>query len=209
MKKLFLLALVLCPLLSYAERTLSGLWLGAFSKTEVTSDYAGWMETQIRNNSSNGQVDQFLFRTGLLGKYAEQEVGLLVAVIQTGATLERRYALQHTKTLVQWDGSRLNQRWRLEFRDFHSTTNDSTRLRSLLRYVHLMSGFEAIVWDEVFANITDESNRNQRFIERNRLFLGVQVDVGKIKVEIGYLNQVVFRKNNDLIEHVGVINWIF
>lgn len=94
---------------AYADRSRAGWWLGTFGKAEVSSNWNGWMETQVRNGLNNGRVDQLLYRTGLLYTTdGGHEVGSLVGFIQTGSSLERRYTLQHGMTYAQGDVSKLS-----------------------------------------------------------------------------------------------------
>lgn len=65
------------------------------------------------------------------------------------------------------------------------------------------------MWNEAFLNVSDESNNDQGLMERNRAFIGVQVPLGKTKIETGYLNQTVFRGVENVFEHLAVVYWMF
>lgn len=211
MKLLLMLGLIssLFPRVVHADRSRAGWWLGTFSKAEISSSWNGWMETQVRNNLESGRVDQLLFRTGLLYSVGEHEMGLLVGFIQTGSLLERRYSLQQGMTLTKWGNSKLTHRIRMEWRDFADNPDDALRFRYLARYSHKMDGYEAILWNEAFLNLTDESKNDQGVMERNRLFLGTQITLGTTKAEIGYMNQAILRGRENIFEHLGVMYWIF
>lgn len=211
MKTLFLLAIVYCSLAdqAFADKSRTGWWFGGFNKAQLSSSWNGWLETQVRNSLENGRVDQILFRAGGLYTVRQHELGILGGVIQTGSVLERRYTLQHGISYLQNDSKKLSHRLRLEWRDFADSADDALRFRYLLRYSQALMGREAIIWNELFINFSDESKNDQGSIERNRLFIGSQVKLGESKFEVGYLNQAIFRGKENTIEHMAVAYWIF
>jgi len=197
---------------SFASETTKGWWIGTFSKKKINTHLSGWMETQVRNNFDSGEVNQILYRTGLLYKVSNEslhEWGALLAYIDTNRSIERRLTFQHAYSYLNKKNQALSHRVRFEGRDFENTSNDSLRLRYLIRYVNKLKPFPLVLWNESFINLSNESDRGQDAYERNRLFLGTSFKFGETKIEFGYLNQLAFRDVEDLMEHLLVFYWFF
>lgn len=208
---LFCVLFLALPLV-YADENVNSWWFGTFTKKELSDKHSAWMETQIRNSFEKGSVNQTLYRAGLLYKPNQGksvELGGLFGVIQSGRKLERRYTLQHTIAYTNSAISRLSHRARLELRDFARESKDSMRFRYLLRYTHKMNGLTGVLWNELFLNVTDEKSRNQKLVERNRVFVGVRKHIFNTNFEFGYLNQIIIRRGENTFEHALVGNWIF
>ncbi len=195
-----------------ANNSTEGWWIGTFSKKKITSTLSGWMETQVRSNFESGEVNQLLYRTGLLYKPSEEsryELGGLIAYIITNGSLERRLTFQHSYTYLKTSNSKLSHRARVEGRDFENTTNDSLRLRYLIRYNYKSKSLPLVLWNESFIHLTNESDRGHDQYERNRAFVGTRLPFGTTSLEFGYLNQTVFRKQENSMEHLAVLYWFF
>ena len=197
-------------IIAQATENVTGWWLGTFSKKEITSDVSGWMETQVRYSFEDGNTNQILYRTGLLYKVSDHELGLLYGVIQTGGSLEHRATLQDSSKITSFGDSIISYRARLEGRFFRDNDNDSYRARFLIRYNNPINDIYSIsVWNESFVNLSDEKDRGQDAYERNRFFIGFGAKVFKIKTSFGYLNQYVPREGGDTSEHLLVTYWNF
>lgn len=188
-----------------------GFWFGTFANKTIEGKLNGHLETQIRNDLDNGVVGQILYRVGLNYQYADsQSAGVLFGIIQTGSQVERRIALQHQMTYLKNDSFELNHRMRLEGRNFENSANDGLRLRYLLRYSHrIEESLSGIIWLEPFMNVSDESESGQAFVERSRFFAGVRTSIFSTAAEIGYLNQSVYRRTQNVSEHLATIYWFF
>ena len=95
--RLYLLFVFIAPLTAHGESRNSG-WLGTFAKREITENYYGWIETQLRYGFDQGGTNQILYRTGLLYRLNDShELGFLYGYIESGNQKEHRFALQHVQ----------------------------------------------------------------------------------------------------------------
>jgi len=180
-------------------------WLGLLGKKTLTQDYSLWSEAQLRYDLEVGGMQQTLFRFGPLKQINENhEIGLLMAFVQTGLIKEYRPTLQHMQQLSGRRNIKLSSRSRLEARFLEDSSDDSMRFRYLLRgQMSLNSSLSLILWDEAFINLTNDDWTGNRTVERNRLFVGFRIPITEMSIEIGYLNQHIYRRS-DLIEHALV-----
>lgn len=189
----------------YAAEDTNDLWYGFFNKKTLNSSYAWWTEAQLRYDLDDSTTQQTLFRTGLLKELrAKTEIGFLYAFIQSESNKEHRFALQHVQKYAELMRMNMSHRIRLEVRTIENSTNLPERFRYLLRLQQdTESKWNFVVWDEVFINLSQDEASQIETIERNRLFLGYRFSKLKdLKLELGYLNQYVPRKNKNLMEHI-------
>jgi hypothetical protein len=202
--KILLFALITSiSLNSFATtKSLNSAWFGTFSKKTLNQDYSWWSEAQLRYSFDNGEVGQFLYRTGLLKSISkDQGVGLLYAFITTNTAKEHRWTFQHTQTYMNNDSFSLSSRARLEYRNLENNSDDSWRSRYLLRF----EKENYILWNEIFLNLTAEKSSDNQLFERNRFFVGKKLNILNTKVEYGYLNQYVPREDASTVEHLVVL----
>lgn len=198
------------------ERAEQRTWLGLFAKKKITENYDLWAETQLRHDESHQTMNQTLNRFGLLRSINKHhEIGLLFAFVQTGLMKEYRPAIQY---LYKNNGpvNSFSIRNRLEGRDIEDSKSiagsdaDSLRFRSQIRWAYTLSPvYDLVFWDEPFLNLTHEKWTGNRFIERNRVFLGTRVKSENISFEIGYMNQYIPRNTVSMSEHALVLYFFF
>lgn len=213
MQKIFIVALFFFLFHSLAEsRSYDRTWLGLFSKKQIsTTSYSFWSEVQARMDNDRFTNQQLLMRWGLLKKISDaDEFGFIYGYIYNDNIKENRPTFQHTHTFLRNERSLINLRNRLEYRKREDQDAASGRLRTSLRgQVFLNPIYSLIIWDEPFLNLTHETWTGNRFLERNRLFIGSGVNLDGINFEIGYLNQFVPRKNQDTVEHILTLYFLF
>lgn len=186
-------------------------WLGLFSKKKFeTRDLSFWQEIQYRYSLDGGENQQILTRFGLLKNVNEaHEIGLIMGYIQTGNIKEYRPTLQHTYSTL-FENHKFLLRSRLEWRDQEDNADNSIRYRLMNSYRYQLTPlYSLLVWDEPFLNLTKEEWTGDRWIERNRLFLGIRIDQKDHRFEVGYMNQFVPRNDKDVSEHILVAYFFF
>jgi hypothetical protein len=186
-------------------------WLGIFAKKKLQHyDYSFWQELQYRYDHEEGGMEQILTRFGLLKNLSDShELGVMIAYIQTGNTREYRPTLQHVYNTAS-DQHKFLFRSRLEWRDQEENPANSIRYRLMNSYRYQWNPtYSVLIWDEPFINLTQEKWTGNRTLERNRLFLGVRIDQSDERFEIGYMNQYVPRKDQDISEHILVGYFFF
>jgi hypothetical protein len=188
----------------------SRLWAGFFIKKNLQPlQTSFWGEVQYRYNFESGGMQQLLTRFGVLKSLAPgHEVGALMGLIQTGIQVEYRPTLQHIYHFDH-DQHKFLFRSRLEWRDLENNPKNSMRYRLMNSYRYQLNPvYSVLLWDEPFINLTREDWSGERTIERNRLFAGIRMDFAEYRLELGYLNQFIPRKNHDTSEHV-LVGYIF
>lgn len=211
---MFYRLLIFClflPSLSLAADSKNSAWFGTFAKKEITENYYGWVEAQLRYGFDQGGTNQFLYRTGLLTNINDShQLGFLYGYIQSGQNYEHRWTVQHVQNYDFCHCANLSHRARLEYRTRENSDDDAGRFRFLLRSEGETKPHPTfVVWDEIFINTTRDSWTGNTTIDRNRFFLGFKAKIFNIKGEFGYLNQYIPRDTGDISEHVIVTYWFF
>ncbi len=192
---------------SFAAEESNDFWLGTFTKKSITENYSFWTEAQMRFDLDESNMQQTLFRTGILKSISTaQSIGLLYAYIETGDQSEHRLALQHTQKYGAFFNTSASHRIRLEGRRFENVGFGSIRFRYLARLQAQTSrSFKPVLWNEIFLNLKEEERTGSSHIDRNRFFIGFRKKIGETThIEFGYLNQYVSRPSGDNSEHVIV-----
>ncbi len=211
MKKLLLFfSLIIIHSPCFADmRNEQRTWLGLFAQKKINSNLNLWAETQLRHDETHQTMNQVLNRFGLLRPLnSNHELGLLFAYVQSSTIKEYRPTLQHTYR-SQISLNSFAVRNRLEFRELEEQEARSMRWRTLLRWSQTLNDdSDFIVWDEPFLTITHEDWTGNRFIERNRFFIGSKIKWREFFIEVGYLNQFIPRENKSVQEH-ALVTYIF
>jgi len=195
-------------------------WLGTFGSGQLTDSTTFNIETQVRygqdtRNRSGfvSRVNQILYRTGFITQFTENSrIGALYGYIQSTNLKEHRYTFQHQLNYGVFNGYSLSHRIRVEGRFLENQREDSIRYRYLLRFQNdgglgVGSNFTFFLLNEIFINSNKRSWNGDKRFERNRLFIGFTRKLKDVRIEIGYLNQLVPRKTRNTIEHIAVFNF--
>jgi hypothetical protein len=206
-----------------------GIWLGGSANGKLPPSWNNaqgswrfWMDVQLRFGDDASQLSQAVLRPGIgyaLGRGWTVWGGY--AYIRTdppyssSSTTENRIWEQASWS-ARISGTAWSSRTRLEQR-FMSTGNETGwRLRQLVKLARpVTSGkaWSAVVSDEYFLNLNSTDFGATAGADRNRLFVGPGVVLDKaLSMEIGYLNQHIFRSNGpDKTDHVLATNlsWSF
>ncbi len=208
---LFIALGIVVPCFADSTDHVAGAWFGTFIKKPVVNNYYLWAETQLRHDLEAGSVQQVLYRGGVLRKVTEEhEVGLLYLFAQSDNIKEHRLTLQHASKYGEFLSGNFSARTRFEARKLEDNSNEAFRLRYLLRYdTKTFDNYNPIVWNEVFLNLNREEWTGDRFYERNRFFLGSNIEFESLRFEIGYLNQHVPRTKLTKMEHLITVYLFF
>lgn len=213
MKFLILFILAVTPAAAFSAEDSYDFWFGTFSTKPISKKYSLWTEAQLRFDLEQNQMQQTLYRTGLLYSLTDtQNIGLLYAFIQTGDLSEHRLALQHIKNFGVYLSGNFSHRIRFEARRFENLGFGAERIRYLLRYQAVTNtSLIPVIWDEIFINSRKEELTGNRYLDRNRLFLGFRKNFkeSNTALEFGYLNQLVPRESSTLMEHILVAYLVF
>lgn len=205
---LFLCLIQICSSISYAADNTNSFWLGTFTKKSITKDLSLLTEAQLRFDRDQNEMQQTLFRTGLIHNLSgSHALGLLYAYVETGEQSEHRLALQHTQSYGSIGRVSISHRLRLEARRFENIGYGSARVRYLTRFqAQSKSILIPVLWDEIFLNAREEERTGNTYFDRNRFFVGFRREfkTSGVSAEFGYLNQYIPREAGDVSQHTIV-----
>jgi hypothetical protein len=207
MQKLVILCLALFFQSAQAVDHNPGTWFGLFTKKHLYDRLSLHNEVQLRYDLDQDNTQQLLVRFGGLYEINEtQEAGLLYAFVANASSNEHRLTQQFVQKLSLPETHKGLFRIRLEERVLEDRGPLTFRARIMGKYqkeVHKY--FELVVWDELFINLTKKEWNGNSSFDRNRLFLGARYELANSSIEYGYLNQLVNRTTEDVVEHLAVV----
>lgn len=215
---LFVVASLLISQTVFAGEQRHGSWVGQFyrSNKDIKRAYL-WNEIQFRFNHNQSVLQQLLWRTGVGYQWNKHlNVSLLYAFINSQNLDTNSKANEHRFTQQLGWGKSLNEkwsfntRWRLEQRISEETSQLALRARTLggMRY-RWKEKWSFSFWDEVFHNLNERGLNSDRWVNPNRLFLGVSHHFNGDRVDIGYLNQYIDSSGNHVSEHTLVLYYFY
>ena len=183
----------------------------------ITGDLVFWAEVQTRFSDDASRLGQALVRPAIGVRLATDTTAHLgYAYVRTEplggrATDEHRVwqqlsfpILRDARGLYVWGRSRVEQRM-LEGRE-----DTGWRLRQFVRAqmpIRRGGALSGVIYTEGFynANATDWGARTG--VDQWRTFVGVSAPIAKgVVLEPGYLNQTVFRRGEDRMNHIASLN---
>lgn len=207
MLKIIIICLAMFIHSSHAVDQNPGAWFGLFTKKPLYDRISLHNEVQLRYDLDSDNTQQLLVRFGgLYEMNPSQEAGLLYAFISNSNSNEHRLTQQFVQKLSLPETHKGLFRIRVEERVLEDRGPLTFRARIMGKYqkeVHKY--FELVVWDELFINLTKKEWNGNSSFDRNRLFLGARYELANSSIEYGYLNQLVNRASEDVMEHLGVI----
>jgi hypothetical protein len=182
------------------------------------SRLAWWLDIQGRFYEDSGGYGQSLVRPAVGWAFAAKVVGHFgYAWVRTsgrsGRSIDEHRLWQQLllKEFLSVPG--LQSRTRLEQRLFENLDDASWRLRQFFKWTWPVPGIDRLAlagYEEVFFHLNDVDGGPQAGFDQNRAFVGPQWtfdDRGRIKAELGYLNQLIHRRRGrDVMEHLVSAN---
>jgi len=193
-----------------------GWWGSANVTVPIAPQLDGSMELHLRFSDAADGMEQLLLRPSLNYRLDD---GFAVAAgysyVRTNGprgllSEEHRSWQQASASLVNKTQLRLTSRTRIEQRFVDQRPGTGWRLRQQLRLnvpLGKTSGVEALIWNESFVGLNQTVWGQRRDLDRIRTFVGATVPLSaKVRLEPGYLNQAVFRRGRDRMDHVLAAN---
>jgi len=207
----------------------SGIWLAGSvmgklpsSMNDAKGSWRLWMDGQSRFGDDSSRFSQGLVRPGV--GYALNSTWTVwagYAYIRT----EQPYALtpsneQRIWEQLSWQGlagrTDLSSRTRLEQRFRSAGSGTGVRFREMGKLMQPLGSkniWLISVYDEIFVNLNSTNFGAMSGADRNRVFAGPGINLGRsVRAELGYLNQYTFKNNGpDHVDHIFSINafWNF
>lgn len=214
MKFILISLTFLLSLNSFADtRSYDRTWLGLFSKRKLAdTGYTIHTELQARMDNDRFTQQQTLLRTGVLKNLNEKnDIGFLIAFVETDKHWETRPTFQHVYTFLKNDVNTITFRSRFEYRVREDQEARSGRYRGQLKYHRALENKKAfLIWEEPFLNMTNEDWTGDRVFERNRFFIGMGLPfVDNTNFEVGYMNQYTPRETRATVEHIATVYYYY
>lgn len=223
MTRFFLLliasAALILPLTPVQAETDTQLWAMGVAQGSISGDLIAYAEVQPRFTNGPDRFGQLLLRPAI-GVQLDKKTSLLFgyAYVRTEprgglASDEHRAWQQITWPITRFDELEITARTRLEQRSIVGAADLGWRLRQQIRAARPISRdgrTKAVVWTEPFYNIDTTSWGQRSGLDQWRTFIGVAVPISDtVSIEPGYLNQTVFRRGEDRVNHAASLNLLY
>lgn len=215
MRRLLLSAAMLAPAAPALAEDDVQAW-GAFTASgAVRGDLFVWGEGQLRLTDGAGGGTQLLVRPAI-GVRIARDAHAVIGYAYVATDPERGTATRENRLWqqVQFVAARtaagaplVISRTRLEQRMIEGREDTGWRLRQFVRVqapIARQGGVQAVAYTEGFLNLNATDAGARRGIDQWRNFVGIGLPLApKLRVEPGYLNQVVFRAGEDRTNHIA------
>lgn len=128
-------------------------------------------------------------------------------------THEHRAWQQLAFQIADTGGVRINARSRLEQRSLNGEDELGWRFRQQVRAqtpLSPTSKISGVLWTEPFINLNATAWSGRSGVEQVRSFVGISAPIAtSVTLEPGYLNQTLFRRGTDQINHVASLNLFY
>lgn len=236
MKKIFLSVFVLAAAVCQGQQSAQTAWLASFNTISFSKKYSLHVELQLRSTDDADQLQTILPRIGINKHLNKRQIITAgYAYIPNRITLmgesemlaEHRLWQQYiymqplSKIISLQHRLRLEERWlpvaTVSNNEISKTSSAyTTRLRYFARTIIPLSkheqtfqkGLFVSLQNELFFNITDQSNVNGSWFDQNRAYVAMGYRLSKkADIELGYLNQYIKRKEGQeaLINNVAQV----
>lgn len=198
---------------THAESDVQG-WGAAIASGTVRGDLFLWIEGQARATDDVGGGSQLIVRPAIGARIARDAHAVAgYAYIRTdpdrGATTHEHRLWQQVQFVPVRRGNGaplVLSRTRLEQRMIEGRNDTGWRLRQFVRLqapVSTRSPIQAVAFTEGFFNLNSTSAGARSGVDQWRTFVGIAIPLNKrVRLEPGYLNQQVFRRGDDRVNHV-------
>lgn len=213
--------LFIFPSLSSATINREGIWAGLFTTKsfEDNKKLLYLLGGQLRLNLDEQNRNTINLRYGLGYQFNQNWKALAGyhVFIKTPddqwRVVEQRIWQQLNGTLKRTNEWFVNSSYRLEQRFVQGQSSMAWRLRSrlqLFRYNPSLKKINPFIADELFFNLNQTDFTTPYAVNQNRLFLGVTLPQNNNqRLNIGYLNLLVFKQPQNVMRHILFISYFF
>jgi hypothetical protein len=194
-------------------------WLMGVVQGPVTGRLIAYAEVQPRFTDGPDRFGQLLLRPAVgiqLGPRTAMLFGY--AFVRTEPRAGRATSEHRAWQQISWPIARvgtldISARTRIEQRSIVGADDLGWRFRQQVRASRPLSRggqTRAVIWTEPFYNLDTTSWGQRAGFDQWRTFIGVAVPVApKLSIEPGYLNQTVFRRGEDRVNHAASLNLFY
>lgn len=196
-------------------------WSVVTLDTKLPKRFRLYAEAQPRLGDNLSSMDRLLVRSAL-GYQVTKSMSVWQGYawtpqlqrlnVQTGrffdATDDEQRIFQQLLFENQWKKLKVVNRTRLEQRMIDNAGGTSVRGRHMLRLAYPLTKskkWHGVAYNELFINLNDTKRGPQSGFDQNRLFVGVNRQLGKhVSLEVGYLNNPVnvFNQPTNRMNHI-------
>lgn len=186
-------------------------WTNFMAYGAVKGELALWLDVSLRWTNDVSRLGQALFRPAIGWKPSSNFMAYAGYVFSEvnpidGPTVnEHRPFQQMDVVLHRWNGGVLSTRSRFEQRFFENASDVQLRHRQKFLFrqeIPGTGGIEALTTYEIFLILKAADVGLPTGVEQGRVFLGAAIPItGKMKLETGYQNQHVFRREDTFMTH--------
>ena len=179
------------------------LWLMVFTRGEIKNKYLGYLEFQPRMSTDLAQRQALMLRTAFGYQFFERH-SFWFGYANLATEIPRKFG--ENRTYVQWfkkapvAGFKTTQQARLEQRKFSQYGTVSHRLRykyRLLAPLNYEYQIYGVFQNEFFLNLNTIASNNTSGPEQNRLYFGINKDLGQgHAVELAVTRTMRFIRND-------------
>lgn len=176
------------------------------------------IEAQSRFDCRFDKIEEQVFRSLVGYKFNPNLTFSLGYQWDSRNFITRRKPINRTLQQLEWtvykkDRVSITKRSRLEERKLENQLEWNTRFRQQVRIEvakFFANKYSGILWDEVFINCNRPSWVHTNTMEQNRIFAGIGIPTSKSSsVQIGYLNQYIFRHLGDHMNHILFVGYSY
>lgn len=194
------------------------VWTSATATTALSSKADATLELHSRYTDGVSRVGQILIRPSVTFKLPDGwsltagYVHVRTRSVGTPPNDEHRpwQQIAYTFAADPKAGLTVNGRTRLEQRLRPGSGEVGWRWRQQLRAQLPLPGggpVRALVWNETFVGLNDTGWGQRAGVDQVRTFVGAAVPLAeRVSIEPGYLNQTVFRRGSDRVNHILAAN---
>lgn len=212
-------AAFLLPLTPARAETDSQLWAMGVAQGSISGDLIAYAEVQPRFTDGPERFGQLLLRPAL-GVQLSRKTSVLFgyAYVRTEprggrASDEHRAWQQVTWPVASVDELDISARTRFEQRRVVGANDLGWRFRQQIRATRPISRdgrTKVVAWTEPFYNLDTTSWGQRAGFDQWRTFIGISSPIAsRVTVEPGYLNQTVFRRGEDRVNHAASLNLFY
>lgn len=223
-KKVFFLILLILSISQAAlgnteYRTKAWLSIDILKTLPCNDKIVYQLSGQHRSDISEPFLDRYNLQTGVGYQIVPSTIvwfgyQLLTRTQRVPNNLEHRLWQQMVWVPIDNPCFNFALRSRLEERKREAKSQLSTRFRErlIVRFPSLINKKSVpVLFNEVFLNVNNPKwISTNKLVDQNRLFVGFDVTLSKTQaIEVGYMNIRRWRNNNNQIDHVLMVDYIF
>lgn len=186
-------------------------WAVFVLQGHLPNHWGYWLEGQSRLDFDFDRVEEELLRTAINYQLTSKVSLWFGEELNSRNFITNRRPIHILWEQLQWvimDKTQLKftSRSRLQQRNLVNELQWNDRFRQQIRMdatKFFANKYTPVIWDEIFLNCNTPVWVNNKIVDQNRFYVGLNVPVTKYtSMDMGYLNQYIIRDTSDQMNHV-------